>query len=70
LPRAWRRCRPDNEPNRNRIGPAQVHQNFGILEVDWAAAAGPTLRMTVRDPPAITDPVLSFFGPETPHVSY
>lgn len=39
---------PD-EPNRARVGRYYKGLNFGLIEVDWDADAGPILRMEIRD---------------------
>ena len=37
------------EPNANRLGPRYRDPNFGTLEIDWDAPAGPTMTLTIRD---------------------
>ncbi|MFM8377851.1 MAG: alkaline phosphatase D family protein [Planctomycetia bacterium] len=37
------------EPNKHRLGPRFRDPNFGALEIDWGAAAGPTVTLAIRD---------------------
>jgi alkaline phosphatase D len=37
------------EPNRWRHGELYGGENFGLIEIDWGAAGGPTLALSVRD---------------------
>ena len=37
------------EPNAHRLGPRFRDPNFGTLEIDWDAPAGPTLALAIRD---------------------
>jgi alkaline phosphatase D len=37
------------EPNAHRLGPRFREPNFGTLEIDWEAPAGPTMTLAIRD---------------------
>jgi len=37
------------EPNAHRLGPRFRDPNFGTLEIDWDAPAGPTVTLAIRD---------------------
>ena len=39
---------PDSEPNANRLGAPMAQNNFGMLEINWAAQPEPTVRMAIK----------------------
>ena len=40
---------PVTPPNSRRVGEILREQNFGLIEIDWAAAGGPRITMQARD---------------------